>query len=132
MKQITFCLLFVAAIFYQCQDNTHAQGEVLYTYYCANCHMDDGVGLKGNIPPLANADYIREDPLRVACIIRNGLEGEIVVNGKTYNNPMAGYPELTKYEIANIINYINQAWGNDYGFTNPQKLAKRLEECTVE
>ena len=94
--------------------------------------MDDGTGLRGNIPPLVNADYIRTDPVRMACIIRNGLEGEIVVNGKTYNNPMAGYPQLTKYEISNIINYINQAWGNDYGFANPQEIEAALKECTKD
>lgn len=126
---ILFFLFALAFTTYQCDDKTHAQGEVLYTYYCANCHMDDGVGLKGNIPPLVQADYIKEDPLRMACIIRHGMEGEIVVNDKTYNNPMAGFPNLTKYEIANIINYINQAWGNDYGFANPMKVEEELENC---
>lgn len=129
---VSFVLFFFTVLFYQCEDRTHAQGEVLYQYYCANCHMDDGTGLRGNIPPLANADYIKTDPVRMACIIRNGLVGEIVVNGKSYNNPMAGYPELNQYQIANIINYINQAWGNDFGFSNPREIEAALRGCTKE
>lgn len=129
---LIFSLLFIAVIFYQCEDKTYAQGEVLYQYYCANCHMDDGSGLKGNIPPLANADWMRKDPIAAACVIRNGIEGEIVVNGVKYNNPMAGFPELTYYEVSNIINYINQAWENDYGFSNPKAIRAALEACTVE
>lgn len=132
-KIIRFSFLLLAVILtYQCQDRNHTQGKILYEYYCASCHMEDGKGLRGNIPPLADADYIRKDPVRMACIIRNGMKGEIVVNGTTYNNPMAGYPELTKYEIANIINYVNQAWNNDYGFANPQKIEAALKSCTVE
>jgi len=94
--------------------------------------MEDGTGLKGIIPPLAGSDYLKNNPLDVACIIRYGMEGEVVVNGKTYNQPMAGIHYVTDTEIANIINYINHAWGNDYGMVDFKEMRIRLKECAVE
>ncbi|MDX1666658.1 MAG: cytochrome c [Saprospiraceae bacterium] len=112
-----------------CKDNPYQQGHRLYDYYCANCHMEDGTGLKGIMPPLAGADYVEEDPLRMACIIRYGMEGRIEVNGITYDEPMAGIRELSDFEITNIINYINHAWDNDYGFVRIDEVRERLDEC---
>ena len=34
-----------------------------------------------------------------------------------------------RYEIANIINYINQAWGNDYGVVKVTDIKVELENC---
>lgn len=123
-----FLLLFLHFLS-SCQSNPFQQGEILYNNFCANCHMEDGTGLAGNIPPLAGADFVRDRQEELACIIRKGMEGEVVVNGVTYNQPMAGIPELTEFEIANVINYINQAWGNDYGFIKLQTIREALEKC---
>ncbi|MCH2081692.1 MAG: cytochrome c [Saprospiraceae bacterium] len=121
--------------FYSCQEeNPYKQGEILYAKYCSNCHMDDGTGLRGNIPPLANTDYVRNAGPQIACIINNGMEGEILVNGRTYNQPMAAVKRptgdpLTEFEITNIINYINHAWGNDYGIVKLEDVRKMIESC---
>ena len=109
---------------------TYTQGAIMYNNFCANCHMEDGSGLEGNIPPLAQADYFADDPSIMTCIINKGMEGEIVVNGKTYNQPMAAIPQLTEFEITNIINYISTSWGNDYPIIKLEQVRQRLnEEC---
>jgi len=105
------------------------QGEILYNNYCANCHMEDGSGLRGLIPPLAGADYVAKDPLGMACIIRYGLADTIVVNDTVYAQPMAGIRELTDFEVTNVINFINQAWGNDYGYASFHEVKARLDSC---
>ena len=91
--------------------------------------MDDGTGLEGNIPPLAGADYLTLYKSKLACIIRYGIQDTISVNGATYNNAMPGVPQLTDFEIANILNYINHAWGNDYGFVTIDEVRAGLEKC---
>ncbi len=91
--------------------------------------MEDGSGLAGNIPPLANADFLRERQSEIACIIRYGIEGPITVNGIAYENPMAGIPELSDTEITNVINYINQAWGNDFGYVPYDSVREALKGC---
>ncbi len=94
--------------------------------------MDDGTGLKGLIPPLAKADYFRDNPAMLACIIRKGLEGSVVVNGKTYNQKMAAIPELSEFEIANIINYINHSWENNLGYTKMRTIEAALKKCPLD
>lgn len=99
----------------RCGQTEHLQGRALYTTHCANCHMEDGTGLGALIPPLAGADYLRDHPDRAVYGIRHGMRGPLVVNGKTYDQEMPANVELTEFQIVNIVNYVNQAWGNDYG-----------------
>ena len=74
---ILACWMSLMLFFYSCETETFRQGRILYTNFCADCHMDDASGLKGVIPPLARADYVRDHQLELPCIIRVGMEGEI-------------------------------------------------------
>lgn len=112
-----------------CQEVAFEQGKTLYTMHCKSCHMDDGSGLGANIPPLVQADYLRDNQEKLACIIRYGLADTIMVNGVQYDLPMAGIEGLTEFQIANIINYINHSWGNDYGFAKVEDLRQQLSDC---
>ncbi len=112
-----------------CEGNPYKQGAILYENFCVNCHMEDGSGLEGLIPPLAGADYLKENNLQTACIIRKGISDTILVNGRQYTDPMAGIPQLSDFEINNIINYINHAWGNDYGYVKLEDVRQTLENC---
>lgn len=91
--------------------------------------MEDGSGLVGVIPPLANSDYLREHQTDLACMIRYGFKGEIVVNGRTYNTEMPGSPKLHEFEITNIINYMNTSWGNDIPLVKHLDARAELEAC---
>lgn len=86
-------------------------GQNLYLIHCANCHQVDGSGLGLVIPPLKDADYLKEDVARSVRIIRYGQKGEIIVNGETYNQPMPANPALKPIEIAQIATYIHTRWG---------------------
>jgi cytochrome c551 len=115
--------------FLACED--YPQGQFLYQTYCANCHMDDGSGLARLIPPLAGADYLANYPEQVPCIIQNGAEGAVTVNGITYSEPMPSFNNLDEIDLSNLINYINTSWGNDYPVTNPRKIRTHLDSCSV-
>ena len=90
-------------------------GKTLYENYCGNCHQTDGTGLGKLIPPLKNADYFKADVARTVWIMRNGLEGEILVNGQVYNQPMPGNPQLKPLELAQISTYLYNIWGMNEG-----------------
>lgn len=112
-----------------CEQEPYQQGKNLYTKYCENCHMADGTGLGTNIPPLAQADFLKNEQDKIACIIRYGIIDTLIVNGNRYETPMAGIENLTEFQIANVINYINHAWGNDYGFVKVEELRDQLKKC---
>ncbi|MGB0885504.1 MAG: c-type cytochrome [Chitinophagales bacterium] len=99
-----------------------------YEKHCASCHGVNGEGLKDLIPPLANADWLLENQDKFACIIKNGISGNLVVNGKTYNQAMDG-KNLNDVQIYNIINYINQSWGNDIAVITTEDVQKQLLNC---
>lgn len=94
--------------------------------------MEDGAGLKMLIPPLANSDFLEKNQENLPCILKNGIKGPILVNGKTYNTEMVGIKSLNDVQINNIINFINHAWGNDYGDSNVKVVEERLESCSPE
>ena len=91
--------------------------------------MDDGSGLAGVIPPLAGSDYLGQHSEQLPCIIRKGIKGDITVNGRKFSTEMTGVPQLTEFEITNVINYINTAWGNDFEIVKHLVVRKALEEC---
>lgn len=87
-------------------------GKVLYQGTCSVCHGGQGEGMPGVFPPLAKADYLMEDKERSIGIVLNGLEGPVVVNGETFNSVMPPMSQLSDDEVANILTYVRNAFGN--------------------
>jgi mono/diheme cytochrome c family protein len=100
-----------------------ARGEVVYTSVCATCHQADGKGVAGAFPPLAGSGEFFRDPARHAGIIVNGLQGEIQVQGVTYNGAMPAQGQLTDYDIAAVATYERLSWGNNEGVILPEQVA---------
>lgn len=121
-----FCTILLAP--QACGKTEHLQGRNLYLQHCAGCHFENGQGLRQLMPPLAGSDYLENHPDLVVRGIRRGMSGEMVVNGKTYNHEMPGNKELSEFQIVNIVNYINQAWGNDYGSITVNDYRTWMEE----
>ncbi|MFK8161243.1 MAG: cytochrome c [Lewinella sp.] len=119
----TILLLAIA-----CGKTDNVQGHSLYDQHCASCHFEEGTGLRKLMPPLAGSDYLRDQQRAVVRSIRYGLAGPIQVNGVTYNEVMPGNKELSEFQIVNIVNYINQAWGNDYGRISVEDTRRWLAE----
>lgn len=90
--------------------------------------MEDGNGLAKLIPPLTNSDYLKNNQNKIACILRNGQTGKVTVNNVMYDQEMPG-KKYTEVQITNIINYINHAWGNDYGVISLEETTIALRNC---
>ena len=104
-------------------------GKQLYLTQCANCHQQDGTGLKKLYPPLAKSDYLLADIPRAACIIKYGQKEQITVNGQLYTMPMPALSKLTPIEIAQILTYIGNSWGNQHGFVQVKDVERFLQDC---
>jgi mono/diheme cytochrome c family protein len=111
-------------------DTVYKQGRILYSRLCANCHQDQGEGVRGLIPPLAKSDYLSTHRSDLSCIISHGQKGNIVVNGVTYGTQeMLGIPDMTEFEIANILNYVSTNWGNNEKLWTVDEVRDGLKKC---
>jgi mono/diheme cytochrome c family protein len=97
------------------------RGQEIYINYCLSCHLDQGEGIEGVYPPLAKSDYLMADKKRSIDQILNGVKGEIIVNGKTYNLEMPGF-DLSDEEVSDVLNYIRNSWGNKGGVVTPTEV----------
>lgn len=88
------------------------RGKEVYTTYCMNCHMVDGNETPDVFPPLAKADYLKQPGKILINVILEGQSGEVVVNGKKYNGQMPEQSYLSDDQIADVLNYIRNSWGN--------------------
>lgn len=92
------------------------RGAKVYRNQCAQCHQADGNGVLGVYPPLVASNWVTGHPQVVSRILINGLNGPIVVKGSNYNGNMPAFGSsglaLSDKDIAGVITYIRQEWGN--------------------
>ena len=105
-----------------------ANGQRLYNNYCANCHQRDGKGLRSLIPPLREADYLKRRK-EVACLIRYGARGAMIVSDKKYDAVMPAHSSLRNIQIAELMSYIGNAWGNREGLIPVKEVNHYLDSC---
>ncbi len=98
-------------------------GSRLFVQNCAACHQPEGQGVAGAFPPLVGSDYLLADTDRAIDTVINGLSGEIAVNGTTINGVMPAV-RLSDEEVANVLTYVLNAWGNDGGEVSPQDVLR--------
>jgi nitrite reductase (NO-forming) len=99
-------------------------GRVLYNGTCSVCHQSNGEGLAGVFPPLAESDYLMDKPIEHTIeIVLNGLSGPIKVNGTEYNSVMPPMSQLNNDEIADILTYVLNTWGNSDGVVKASQIA---------
>ena len=93
------------------------RGAKVYRNQCAQCHQADGNGVLGVYPPLVASDWVTGHPQVVSRILINGLNGPIIVKGSNYNGNMPAFGPsglaLSDRDIAGVITYIRQEWGNN-------------------
>jgi nitrite reductase (NO-forming) len=97
-------------------------GKSIYNKTCFACHQPTGEGLPNTFPPLANSDYLNADANRAIEFILKGKTGEIIVNGKKYNSVMTAQV-LTDDEIANVLTFVYNSWGNSKKDITPAMVA---------
>lgn len=105
-------------------------GEMLYFQKCSNCHGEDGNGLQNLYPPLREADYFK-DLDKVICIIKNGASGEMLVNGKSYNQAMPANPKLYDLDIAQLTTWMYAEFQGKRKFVSADSVKATLLRCEI-
>lgn len=88
------------------------RGKGVFMQTCFVCHQVTGMGIPGQIPPLAESDFLMADKERAIRIVLGGLTGEVVVKGKKFNGVMVPLANLSDSEIANVLTYVRNSFGN--------------------
>ncbi|MFU8848676.1 MAG: c-type cytochrome [Opitutales bacterium] len=107
------------------------RGAKIYRNQCAQCHQADGNGLSGVYPPLFGAEWVTGHPEVLARILINGLNGPIEVKGNTYNGNMPAFGpgglNLRARDLAGVMTYVRQEWGNDAPEMSIEMVEQYLE-----
>jgi alcohol dehydrogenase (quinone), cytochrome c subunit len=110
-KHLALCVLLTSLILASC--NTHTErppepekvirtGEMYYVEFCAECHQKDGTGWSDLYPRLAGNPIVTlHDPEPLIDTVAYG-QGSM----------MGFHDRLKSEEIAAILSYIRNAWGN--------------------
>lgn len=100
------------------------KGETVYKSYCMACHMSKGEGVPNLNPPLTKTKYTMGDEETLIKIVINGLDEEIEVLGQKYSNVMTPFNFLSDEEIASVLTYVRQNFGNDASAITIEKVAE--------
>jgi cytochrome c oxidase subunit 2 len=87
------------------KDQLLAKGEPLYTEKCSACHQPNGEGLPPAFPALKGSKVATGPIAGHLNIVLNGKQG----------TAMQAWNALNDLEIAAIVTYERNAWGNDTG-----------------
>ncbi|MFC7669171.1 c-type cytochrome [Hymenobacter humi] len=86
-------------------------GKALYAQNCLTCHQADGGGVDGMNPPLSKTSWVLGDKTRLVKVLLNGLQ-DVDIDGEPYNNVMPAQETLTDQQIADVLTYVRNSFGN--------------------
>ncbi len=99
------------------------KGKRVFAQNCVACHQAEGQGMAGVFPPLAKSDFLMADKGRAIAGIIRGQTGEMTVNGQKYNSAMPALV-LNDEQIANVLTYVLNSWGNSGDMVTVDEVKK--------
>lgn len=129
-------LITLSGMVYSCQNASQIQQDIyyvngrdLYIRNCQNCHGANGEGLAMLAPPLTDTTFLRTNKTKLACFIKNGItDTTLIVNGNSYDGKMPDF-NLANIDIAQVLVYITNTFGNKQGMYTQEQVAKDLKNC---
>jgi mono/diheme cytochrome c family protein len=105
------------------------RGRAVYENVCALCHNPDGAGKPNQAPPLAGAELVLGSANRLIHIPLAGLQGPLTVKGQQWNLAMPAMgAALSDEDLADVLSYMRQSWGNKASEITPEQVAKVRQE----
>jgi mono/diheme cytochrome c family protein len=129
-------LLSVVAIIISCQNqqqidfqNYMSNGKDIYKTKCQNCHGENGEGLGQLAPPLSYYIFLNKIMSSLSWIIKNGANETLLIHGKEYKEKMPAFPELADIDVAQVMVYVTNSFGNKQGFVSYTEVSSQLQNC---
>jgi mono/diheme cytochrome c family protein len=108
----------------------YKKGKEIYERegFCSTCHQKNGFGLQSSgFPPLSRSEWVNQSTERLIKITLKGVYGPMKVKGVNYPGqvPMTPYEGMLKdEEVAAVLSYIRNSFGNNTGFVSASEVAK--------
>jgi mono/diheme cytochrome c family protein len=100
-----------------------ADGRAVYQRTCVTCHQQNGQGIQGTFPPLAENPVVAGDKARLINLVLHGLSGPVMVKGVRYNNVMPPWKTLSDADMAAVLTYVRSNFGNTADAVAPAEVA---------
>ena len=107
-----------------------AKGSKIYSAKCNGCHGSDAKGNGSAYPSLVASPWVVGETQRLAMIILNGLNGP-VSDGKSYGLMPAQGIGMTPEDLAGIMTYVRNNFGNSKGDVITTDMAKAALEISA-
>jgi len=88
------------------------RGKKVYAERCLTCHQADGGGVQNMNPPLTKTKWVLGDKIQLIQIVLKGLSTGVEIDGDSYHNVMASHADLTDLQIADVLTYVRNSFGN--------------------
>jgi mono/diheme cytochrome c family protein len=88
-----------------------ARGKVVYNTFCISCHQPDGSGVPSMNAPITKTSYVLGPKTPLINIILKGMQG-VEIDGETYSNVMPSHAFLTNQQVADVLTYVRNNFGN--------------------
>ncbi|MBM4288969.1 MAG: cytochrome c [Deltaproteobacteria bacterium] len=127
MKTIPWVICCLICIFFpgtvQAQEISGGlrQGQAVYEAHCASCHRITGAGLPNVFPSLQDNAFVAGDPVPLIRLILEGRKARVGYMPAWKNN-------LTDEQIAAVLTFIRQTWGNQAAEITPEQVARGRKE----
>ena len=103
-------------------------GKAMYKAECAQCHGDNGEGIKTLIPPLNQSDFALKNFDSLPCWLKFGINHPIMVHDTLYDQPM--YPsDIDEVQAANVINFMSKDFFNSDKEIDPAWVREKWKNC---
>ena len=94
-------------------------GEQVYMAYCSACHQPTGMGLPGVFPAMKGSPIVTGD-------VNDHID--IILHGKPGTAMQAFVKQLSIKEIAGVVTYKRNSWGNDLDqVIQPSEVQARID-----
>jgi alcohol dehydrogenase (quinone), cytochrome c subunit len=120
-KQVLWGIVLIGLLISACNSHTerppngdelYHKGEKLYVEFCAECHQTDGTGWSTLYPRLAGNPIVTlHDPEPIIVTVKYG-QGSMM----SFRN------KLNNEDIASILTYIRNSWGNQAVPVSPRQV----------
>jgi len=106
-------------------------GEAIYTDQCSACHAKDGRGVPGLFPSLRGVPSVSaSDPISLVRVVENGVRTASTPGAPTAPGMPSYAWQLDDDQIAAVLTYVRNAWGNSFGPVSKADVAAARQTIT--